>query len=236
MSAVADNWHRVRERIERAAHRAGRRGAEVAVCAVTKNVPMPRIREAVEAGARILGENRVQEAGSKILSEKDLPAGLSWHFIGKLQRNKARRAVELFDVIESVDSALLARKLAELGRGRNRPVPVFLEVLTSDEGTKSGLPMGEVEQVLAEIDGLSGISLRGLMTMAPFTDEERPARASFAALRGLRERFGRDEWELSMGMTGDFEIAVEEGSTLVRVGTGIFGRTPPGAVGTNGER
>lgn len=223
MSAVADNWRRVRERIERAAERGGRRGGEVAVCAVTKKVPMPRIREALDAGARILGENRVQEAGPKILSEKDLPTDVSWHFIGKLQRNKARKAVELFDVIESVDSAPLARKLAELGRERERPVPVFLEVLTSGEGSKSGLPMGEVERFLAEIDGLSGISLRGLMTMAPFTDEERPVRASFAALRGLRERFGREDWELSMGMTGDFELAVEEGSTLVRVGTGIFG-------------
>ncbi|MBZ0269360.1 YggS family pyridoxal phosphate-dependent enzyme, partial [bacterium] len=203
--------------------RAGRRGAEVAVCAVTKRVPMPRIREAVEAGARILGENRVQEATSKILSEKDLPEGISWHFIGKLQRNKARKAVELFDAIESVDSLPLARKLAELGRERNRPVPVFLEVLTSEEGTKSGLPMGEVERTLEEIAPLDGISLRGLMTMAPFTGEERRVRASFATLRGLRERFGNEDWQLSMGMTGDFEIAVEEGSTLVRVGTGIFG-------------
>jgi PLP dependent protein len=223
VSRVAENYRRLRERIERAAERAGRKGAEVAVCAVTKTVPLPRIREAIEAGARILGENRVQEAGPKILSEKDLPADTSWHFIGKLQRNKARKAVELFDVIESVDSLPLARRLADLGRERERPVSVFLEVLTSDEGTKSGLPMGEVEQVLAGIDRLDGIALRGLMTMAPYTAEERRVRASFATLRGIRERYGREDWELSMGMTGDFEIAVEEGSTLVRVGTGIFG-------------
>ncbi|GJM45413.1 MAG: YggS family pyridoxal phosphate enzyme [Gemmatimonadota bacterium] len=223
MSRVGDNFRRVRERIDQAAVRAGREGREVSICAVTKRVGLPAIREAVEAGARILGENRVQEAGDKIPEASDLAGRVQWHLIGPLQRNKARRAVTLFDAFQAVHSVALARKLADLGREQGREIPILLEVLTSDEGTKAGLPIVEVPEAAAEVSELNGLSLQGLMTMAPFTSEEGPVRSSFAALRGLRERCGKPDWELSMGMTGDFEIAVEEGSTLVRIGTGIFG-------------
>lgn len=222
MSRIADNYRRLLERIDRAADRGGRDVTQVKVCAVTKRVALPEIRAAVDAGARILGESRVQEAAEKIPAAEGFPE-VSWHLIGKLQRNKARRAVELFGMIQSVDSPELARRLSTLGQEHGRKVPILLEVLTSDEGTKSGLPLERLEPVLEEIEQLEGIRLRGLMTMAPWTKEESRVRASFAALRGLRERFGQADWELSMGMTGDFEIAVEEGSTMVRVGTGIFG-------------
>ena len=222
MSRVAENFRRVRDRVDRAAARAGRDGAEVDICAVTKRVDLPAIREAVAAGARLLGENRVQEAAEKIPQAGDLGERVRWHLIGHLQRNKARKAVDLFHAIQSVDSVALARRIAGLGKEKGCDIPVFLEVLTSDEGTKAGLPIQEVPEVVAEVRELNGLSLQGLMTMAPFTEEEAPVRKSFAALRELRERCGEPGWDLSMGMTGDFEIAVEEGSTLVRVGTGIF--------------
>lgn len=222
MSRIAENFRGLRERIDRAAERGGRSGSEVAICAVTKQRGLPAIREAVEAGAQILGENRVQEAAAKI-PEAALPGTVSWHLIGHLQRNKARRAVGLFDVIESVDSLELARRLSTLGSERGRRLPIFLEVLTSDEGTKSGVSQEELPELIAALVDMEGVEMRGLMTMAPFTADESRVRASFRTLRELRERHGTESWELSMGMTSDFEIAVEEGSTLVRVGTGIFG-------------
>jgi hypothetical protein len=219
--SVADAFRRVRDRVAEAALRAGRAPADVTVCAVTKTIDLPAIREAVEAGARVLGENRIQEAADKIPAASDLDA--AWHLIGHLQRNKARRATELFDVIESVDSLRLAERLSELGEERAARIPVLVEVLTSAEGTKSGVELDRAGDLLARIAALPGVELRGLMTMAPFTDDEAAVRASFAALRGVREQHGRPEWDLSMGMSGDFEAAVEEGSTLVRVGRAIFG-------------
>lgn len=224
MSTIRENIFRIRERIEQAARRAGRRPEDVALCAVTKTAGVSEIREAVEAGARILGENRVQAAEPKIRETADL--AVSWHMIGHLQRNKARRAVELFDEIESVDGAALARRLSGLGEERGEPVPVLVEVLTSGEGTKSGVPPEVAPDLVAEIRELPGLRLRGLMTMAPFTDDESRVRSSFGRLRELREGLGGAVTlpELSMGMTADFEIAVEEGSTIVRIGTAIFGR------------
>jgi len=176
-------------------------------------------------GWRVLNhENRVQAAEPKIRETEDL--AVSWHMIGHLQRNKARRAVELFDEIESVDGIALARRLSGLGEERGAPVPVLVEVLTSGEGTKSGVSPASAPDVVAEIGELPGVELRGLMTMAPFTDDEAQVRSSFRRLRELREKLGGAARlpELSMGMTGDFEVAVEEGSTLVRIGTGLFGR------------
>lgn len=218
--SVAGRLSRVRERIAAAARRAGRDPAAIGLCVVTKGRPLAVVREAVAAGARILGENRVQEASVKIGEARDLPAGISWHLIGHLQRNKARRAVELFDLIQSVDSLALARRLAELGLGRGRPVRVFAEVHTSGEAAKTGLAPDGAEDALAQMRALPGLELAGLMTMAPLTDDDAAIRASFAMLRGLGERTGLTE--LSMGMSSDFEQAVEEGATLVRVGSAIF--------------
>lgn len=222
MSRIADNWRRVNDRVAQAAARAGREPGSVAVCAVTKRCELAVIREAVAAGARILGENRVQEASEKIPGAADL-GPVQWHLIGHLQRNKARRAVELFDCVQAVDSLTLARRLSDLGRERGEPVRGLAEILTSDEGSKSGLALPEAAEALAEMAELDGLELQGLMTMAPNTMDEARVRRSFIALRELRDAVGPETWELSMGMTSDFEWAVEEGSTIVRVGTGIFG-------------
>ncbi len=226
MSRIRDNLLRIRERIESAARRAGRDAEEVALCAVTKTVGVAEIREAVEAGAVILGENRVQAAEPKIREVADLADRVTWHMIGHLQRNKARRAVELFGEIESVDSPALARRLSDLGQERGAPVPILVEVLTSGEDTKGGVSPEAAADVVGQIRELPGVELRGLMTMAPFTNEESRVRSSFVRLRELRDGLGGASAlpDLSMGMTGDFEIAVEEGSTLVRIGTGLFGR------------
>jgi len=221
-SPVGENLSRVRERMAKAAARAGRDADAVRLCVVTKGRDLSQVREAVAAGERILGENRVQEAAPKIEAARDLAGAISWHLIGHLQRNKARRAASLFDVIQSVDSPELARRLSELGEERLRPIEAFVEVRTTDEPTKTGLPLERAEERIAAMRELRGLAVKGLMTMAPLTEEEARIRSSFAALRELRERLGGDVRELSMGMSADFEIAVEEGATIVRVGSAIF--------------
>lgn len=223
MSRVADNFLRVRDRVARAAERAGRGPGEIRICAVTKRSELPEIAAVVAAGAAVLGESRVQSAEAKIAGAPDWD--VEWHLIGHLQRNKARRAVELFDVVQSVDSLTLARRLSDLGRERGSRCRVFVEVNCSGEEAKTGLAFESAADELAEIGALGGLELQGLMTMAPFTDREDELRSCFRRLVALRESAGGSaRWpELSMGMTNDYEIAVEEGSTLVRVGTGIFG-------------
>jgi PLP dependent protein len=221
-SPVAEGLSRVRERLERAAQRAGRSAAEVRLCVVTKGRSAEAVREAVAAGARILGENRVQEAGPKIEALSDLPGEVRWHLIGHLQRNKSRKAVGIFHTIQSLDSVELARRLSDLGVERGRAVEALVEVRTSEEATKTGLPLEGAEDSIERMRALPGLALSGLMTMAPLTEEEADVRASFVALRELRERLGGELHELSMGMSADFEIAVEEGATMVRVGSAIF--------------
>jgi pyridoxal phosphate enzyme (YggS family) len=223
LSRIRDNFARVTEAVENAARRAGRDPSSIRICAVTKKVGESDIREAILAGARILGENRVQEAGPKIEAMADSRSPIEWHLVGHLQKNKARRAVMLFDVIESVDSLPLAEKLAVLGRERGKPVRVFLEVKTSKELEKTGFPLHEAEAAIDRARTLDGLRVEGLMTMAPATENRDEIRGSFAALRELRSRAVASSFELSMGMTADFDIAIEEGSTLVRVGTAIFG-------------
>lgn len=225
MSGIGRNLERVRERIGEAAARAGRDPAGVELCAVTKSADLAAVREAVAAGARILGENRIQSAEPKIRAAEDLAGRVEWHMIGHLQRNKARRAARLFEVIGAVDGLPLARRLSELGAERGKAVTALVEVNTSGEKAKGGFAPEEARAALEEMRALSGLRVRGLMTMAPFTDEERPVRGCFAALRELRDSvpFAAELPVLSMGMTHDFEIAVEEGATLVRVGTAIFG-------------
>lgn len=224
MSRIGANLARVRERIAEAAARAGRDSAGVELCAVTKAADLPAVREAVDAGVRILGENRIQTAEPKIREAEDLAGRVAWHMIGHLQRNKARRAVELFETIGAVDGLPLARRLSDLGAERGSPVTALVEVNTSGESAKGGFAAGEAPAALEEMRALPGLRVRGLMTMAPFTDDERPVRSCFAALRELRDAlpFAAELPVLSMGMTNDFEIAVEEGATLVRVGTAIF--------------
>jgi pyridoxal phosphate enzyme (YggS family) len=218
-------------RIADAAARAGRDPALVTLVAVSKTVPAARVRAAVEAGLGVLGENRVQEGAAKI---PDVP-GATWHLIGPLQTNKARRAVELFDVIEAVHGVELAQRLdqlaAELRPGR--PLPVLLQVNVDRDPAKAGLDPASVETAIRALDALDALAFRGLMTIGRFGASPADARATFAALRELAERL-QARWprlgpELSMGMSDDYDLAVEEGSTIVRVGRALFGERPASA-------
>ena len=211
-------------RIAAAADRAHRDPAEVTLVAVSKTVPAERVRAAVAAGIRVLGENRVQEAAAKI------PAvdGATWHLVGPLQANKARRALELFDVLEAVPSVALARRLeriaAQLGRS---PVPVLLQVNVDRDPAKAGFDPAALEAATAQLDALSAIEFQGLMTIGRLTPDPEAARPAFRALRELSEQL-RARWprlgaELSMGMSDDYEVAIEEGATIVRVGRAVFG-------------
>jgi len=213
----------VMEKIERAARRAGRDPAEIRLVAVSKTVESERIREAVEAGVKILGENYVQEAKKKI---EEIGHPVAWHFIGHLQSNKAKYAVHLFDMIHSVDSLSLAEELNRRAEQVNRNVKVMVEVNISGEATKFGTDEGRVMELAKGITGLNQLSLEGLMTMPPYFDSAELSRPYFVELRRLREKLLREGIpvrELSMGMSTDFEVAIEEGATYVRVGTAIFG-------------
>jgi hypothetical protein len=227
LTPIRDNFNRVRERIDLALRRSGREGEEVLVVAVTKNVGIEDIEEAVAAGLRTFGENRVQEAGPKVRHFEG--RGLDWHMIGHLQRNKVKTALPLFSMIHSLDSMALAREISKRAEGGGREVDLLLQVNTSGEETKYGIAPSKMEDILGQVEELPNIKIRGLMTIGPFTDEEGPVRESFRALYRLfvkaREmRLGNTDMRfLSMGMSGDYEIAVEEGSNMVRLGTALFG-------------
>jgi len=229
MSLIKSNLARIRERIESAARRAGRDPGTIRLVAVSKTVAPERIREAVESGVHILGENYLQEAQGKI---EVLGAGISWHFIGHLQKNKAKYAIRLFDLIHSVDSIALAEELNRAGQKQGKVQAILLQVDLSGEETKFGASEGEIFQMAERISGLKGVFVRGLMAMPPFSDDPEDSRPYFQKLRALRDRLARMKIpgvfaeELSMGMSGDFEVAIEEGATLVRIGTAIFGPRP----------
>jgi hypothetical protein len=216
-------------RIAAACARAGREPAAVTLVAVSKTVAPERLRAAVAAGYDVLGENRVQEAAAKV----PLVPGPRWHLVGPLQANKARRAVELFDVLEAVDSVALARRLdriaGELRPGR--PLPVLLEVNVDADPAKAGVPADEVAGALPELLGLANLEVRGLMTIGRLVAVPGEARPTFTLLRDLSARLRASHPglgpDLSMGMTDDFEVAVEEGATIVRVGRALFGDRPP---------
>lgn len=234
MSAVKENLLRVMERIERAARKAGRDPKEINLVAVSKTVEVARIKEAIEAGVSILGENYIQEAQKKI-EEIGRPActerfgegrPLSWHFIGHLQSNKAKYAIRLFDMIHSLDSHPLVEELNHRAEQANRVINVMIEVNLSKETTKFGTDEDRVLNLAGKIQTLQHLSLEGLMTMPPYFDSPEMSRPYYIALRELKERMvkeGIPMKELSMGMSHDFEIAIEEGATYVRVGTAIFG-------------
>ena len=230
MSDLSKRLTAVRERIETATRRVGRSPGDVEIVAVTKGHPPPVVREVVECGLPIIGENRVDEAERKFRELGRL--GVRWHMIGHLQRNKARRAIELFDVIESVDSLKLARKLAQEAQKAGRAkLEVLLEVNASGEASKKGFAADELLEAASAIVDLEPLEVAGLMTMAPFTSDEDVLRTVFRRTRELFERCGREvpgfqPRVLSMGMTNDFEIAVEEGSTRLRLGTVLIGPRP----------
>jgi PLP dependent protein len=228
--SVSENLATIHMRIEAAARRAGRNPAEVALMAVTKNHPPESIREAYRAGHRLFGENRVQEFGEKSDGLRDLHDA-EWHMIGHLQSNKAAKTAELFCAVDSVDSLKLAEKLNAAAEKMNKKLNVLVEINVGGEAAKSGVaPEGtELEQLLLAAPHLPSLIFRGLMTVPPFTNEPECARPYFRKLRALRDEIAARKLpaiamdELSMGMSHDFEIAVEEGSTCVRVGTAIFG-------------
>ena len=226
---IAESVARVRERIDAAARRAGRDPGKIALVAVSKTVDPARIRRAIEAGVDRLGENYVQEAQKKI---EELGRAAAWHFIGHLQSNKARAAVRLFDFVHSVDSLRLAEELSRAARQENRVLPVLLQVNLGQEATKFGAGEDEVFRLLEGMSSLPGIAVKGLMALPPYSENPEDSRPYFRALRELGEAVSRRNIpgvlmeELSMGMSHDFETAVEEGATMVRVGTAIFGPRP----------
>lgn len=222
---LRENLLRVEDRIRRAAERAGR-SPDVEIVAVTKTHPPSLIEAVLETGVRRVGENRVQELESKVAAVGRDRA--EWHLIGHLQRNKARLAITLFDLIHSIDSLRLAKTLSKEAVRAGIEVRGLVQVNTSGEESKYGLAAEEAVEAVAEIVELPGLRIQGLMTMAPFTDDEAVLRRTFGRTRELfeecaREVTGFEAQHLSMGMSNDFEIAVEEGSTMVRLGTVLFG-------------
>jgi PLP dependent protein len=230
-SAIAENVERVREQIARAAGRARRNVEEITLVAVSKTFPAEAICAAYDAGLRAFGENRVQEFEAKRSRLKDaggLTGGdVTWHLIGHLQSNKARRAAELFDRIDSVDSVAVANKLDSAAAEQGKRLPVLIEVNLAGEKTKSGVGENDVASMTRGLAGLKHLELRGLMTIPPFFDDPESARPYFGKLRELQDsvsrELGRSLAVLSMGMSHDFEVAIEEGATEIRIGTAIFG-------------
>ncbi|MBN1829719.1 MAG: YggS family pyridoxal phosphate-dependent enzyme [Deltaproteobacteria bacterium] len=226
MNSVRENITRIKDRISEAAGRAGRNPAAVRLMAVTKTVEDDRIQAAIEAGITLMGENYVQEAKRKIeLMGKDV----QWHMIGHLQSNKAKYAVRLFDMIHSVDSLDLARELDRRSREAGRVIDVLLEVNLSGEESKSGCSPDEAFNLAVGCSGFPNLALKGLMTMPPWCEDPEAARPYFRKLCELKERINGKKLpgialnELSMGMSGDYEVAVSEGATIIRIGTAIFG-------------
>ena len=218
MTGVAGNHKRILERIGNAAGRVGRSVDSVQLIAVTKTVPTGRIEEAVACGVKHIGENRVQEA----LAKRDALASapLTWHFIGHLQTNKAKKVVENFDYVQSVDRLEAAEALARFAANR-QPLPVLIEVKLQAEPNKSGAEETDLPSLVPALQRLDSLQLRGFMLVPPLTADPEQARPFFRRLRKLADDFALTE--LSMGMTNDFEVAIEEGATMVRIGTGLFG-------------
>jgi len=222
---VTERVREIQRRIEAAARRAGRDPTEITLVGASKRQPVERLLEARDAGVRVLGENRVQEALAKV---PQVP-GVRWHMIGRLQRNKARKAVEVFELIHSLDSLRLAETLDRLGMERGRPVECLVEVNVGGEESKGGVAPAELPAFLEAIAGREGLQVLGLMTIPPWREDPEGVRPYFRLLRELAEEAaarrlpGVTMRELSMGMSHDFEVAIEEGATFVRIGTALFG-------------
>lgn len=224
MDDVAENLERVRHEIAEACARAGRPSGEVQLIAVSKTHPADKVRLAVEGGQLVFGESRVQEAKAKI----PLLAGrLRWHFIGHLQKNKIRQALPLFELIQSVDSLELAQQIDRIAQEDGLHPRVLIEVNMAGEGSKHGLPPSQATTTISQMLELPRIAIEGLMAIPPLAREPELSRPHFQALRRLRDemerKLGLKLPQLSMGMSNDFVVAIEEGATMVRVGTGIFG-------------
>jgi pyridoxal phosphate enzyme (YggS family) len=226
-SDVAQNFSTIRQRIATACARAGRNPDSITLVAVSKGQPPEAIRAAVEAGQLVFGENRVQEAKAKI---PQCPGRLRWHMIGHLQSNKARDAVQLFDMIQSIDSLSLALEVNKWADKSAKTIPILLEVNIAGESSKFGYKPDALLNEVLQINALPKIEIHGLMTIGPWAAESERARPVFRRLRELKEKceqkLGAPLPHLSMGMSGDFEVAIEEGATIVRIGTALFGPRP----------
>ena len=243
MSELQENLTRIRSRIDQACERSGRQPDSVRLMAVSKNQPPERVAEAASAGLTLFGENRIQDAKVKIPL---CPGQLEWHFIGHLQSNKSRDAVSLFQVVQGVDSLALAEELQKQALKQARSLPILLEVNVAGESSKFGWNPDRLLAELPQLNALNRLEVHGLMTIAPYAVDPEQVRPIFRRLRELRDRcadlLGAPLPVLSMGMSGDLEVAIEEGATLVRVGTALFGErprrteadTPPGATDSVG--
>ncbi len=226
---LCDRVSRIRERIEAAAKRSGRDPSDVSLMAVTKTRGARIVRQAIGAGLSLFGENYIQEADEKIRELRDGSPNIRWHFIGHLQKNKVKRAVELFDCIETIDSIKLAETLDRRARDAGRRMPILCQVNLAGERQKAGISPEGLKKLIEKVMDLSGLRLDGLMILPPYSPDPEKTREWFSALRRLRDNLeselcldGRLK-ELSMGMSHDYEVAVEEGATIVRVGTALFG-------------
>jgi pyridoxal phosphate enzyme (YggS family) len=224
---VAENLERVRGQITQAAAKAGRSANDVELVAITKTHPAEKVREAVDAGHTLFGESRVQEARTKI---PELPSNLRWHFVGHLQKNKIRHALPLFELFHGVDSLALAQEMNRIAAEEGMHPRILLEINVAEEGSKFGFKTESLRAEMESLLTLPRLSIEGLMCIPPLADEAEPSRKYFVQLRELRDwlekEFDLTLPHLSMGMTNDFPVAVEEGATLVRVGTAIFGERP----------
>ncbi len=224
---MKDNLSHIKARIEKAAASCGRNPATVRFVAVTKTVSIEKIRQAIDAGVTIIGENYIQEAREKIAALSSFP--VRWHFIGHLQSNKAKYAVQLFDLIHSVDSEKLAIALNKEAEKIGKIQDVLIQVNTGLEVSKSGVSPEEASGLVKRVSVFKSLNIRGLMTIPPLYNDPEHVAPYFTKLRELKDRIGKEHIhgarmdELSMGMTGDFEIAIKEGATIIRVGTAIFG-------------
>jgi pyridoxal phosphate enzyme (YggS family) len=221
---IAENLGRVREQVAQAATKSGRAVEEIDLVAITKTHPAEKVREAVEAGHTLFGESRVQEARVKI---PELPSSLRWHFVGHLQKNKIRHALPLFELFHSIDSLALAQEMNRISNEEGMHPRVLLEVNVAEEGSKFGFDPTVLRSELEQLLALPRLTIEGLMTIPPLAPEAQASRKFFVQLRELRDGL-ENEFQiklphLSMGMTNDFTVAAEEGATLVRVGTAIFG-------------
>ncbi len=231
MNSIQENLESIRARLKEAAERAGRIPSDITLIAVSKKKPASDVKEALSLGQKVFGENYVQEAADKIKALQEFRTGISWHFIGHLQRNKAKRAVELFDFIETVDSLKLLRALSRHAMAAGRVMPVLLQVNIAGEESKAGMPPEDIVTFIDTMleDSMEGVDVQGLMILPPWNPDPEASRPWFAKARGLleelSERYGADLnlRHLSMGMSGDFQVAVEEGATMVRIGTALFG-------------
>jgi PLP dependent protein len=224
MSSISENLERVRQQIAQAAAKAGRAVDEIELVAISKTHDAEKVREVVEAGQSLFGESRVQEARVKI---PELPSNLRWHFVGHLQKNKIRHALPLFEMIHSVDSLELAQDINRIAEEEGLHPRVLLEVNVAGEGSKFGFQPDTLREQMESLLALPRLSILGLMTIPPLAEDAEASRKFFVKLRDLRDQLQKESHvdlaQLSMGMTNDFPIAVEEGATLVRVGTAIFG-------------